>query len=289
MTELLDIHTIVQFLVEQGVVERTVTINNRLTGTTDGRVFTLAENEKPKYVLKIDHPQSISYVEQLHQAYLSSPLLPKLIYIDPDKQYIVYTYIAGTTHANRGAKVTWLTRLVHDLLNHYEKHEQSKQWGRLETPRESWQEFNQRSLHYAERAIGSLLPAEDHESVKAWIGNLSDVKTKYLLHGDTGIHNFVFQQGELAGVIDPSPILGPITYDFTYAFCSSPDDLNRSTLFAAFDMLNRTTIDRSRLIQEVTFQLYCRIGICSRVHPQDLNDYLNAWDHWKREVRLHDV
>lgn len=134
MTELLDIHTIVQFLVEQGVVERTVTINNRLTGTTDGRVFTLAENEKPKYVLKIDHPQSISYVEQLHQAYLSSPLLPKLIYIDPDKQYIVYTYIAGTTHANRGAKVTWLTRLVRDLLNHYEKHEQTKQWGRLESP-----------------------------------------------------------------------------------------------------------------------------------------------------------
>ena len=60
---------------------------------------------------------------------------------------------------------------------------------------------------------------------------------KYFLHGDTGVHNFVFRQNQLVGVIDPDPMAGPVIYDFTYAFCSSPDDLDMETLLDSFALL----------------------------------------------------
>ncbi|GGD89859.1 hypothetical protein [Paenibacillus nasutitermitis] len=147
--------------------------------------------------------------------------------------------------------------------------------------RDSWREFNERSVEGARNNLGNLLPIEDYNKVKSLIESTSKVNKKYLLHGDTGVHNFVFHESTLAGVIDPSPMVGPVIYDFTYAFCSSPDDLNLETLFATFELLNHEPMEKSRLIEEVILQLYCRIGICVKVHPHDLKDYLKAWDYWK--------
>jgi len=52
----------------------------------------------------------------------------------------------------------------------------------------------------------------------------------FLLHGDCGVHNFIFNDNQLSGVIDPSPITGDPLYDFIYAFCSSPDELSKETI-----------------------------------------------------------
>jgi streptomycin 6-kinase len=134
--------------------------------------------------------------------------------------------------------------------------------------------------------VGSLLPAEDYYKVKSFVGNVSNGEEyeRFLLHGDCGVHNFVFDQNALTGVIDPSPIVGPVIYDFIYAFCSSPDDLKLETLIPAFILLNHQTMERSRLIEEVIIQLYCRIGTCLKYHPEDLADYLKAWEYWKALV-----
>lgn len=82
-------------------------------------------------------------------------------------------------------------------------------------------------------------------------------------------------------MIDPSPLVGPIIYDFTYAFCSSPDDLSVETLLSTFSLLNNVDIGIERLIEEVVVQLYTRIGICIKVHPNDLDAYLKAWKYWR--------
>ncbi|MGG4501636.1 hypothetical protein [Paenibacillus polymyxa] len=97
---------------------------------------------------------------------------------------------------------------------------------------------------------------------------------KYLLHGDTGVHNFVFNDSTLIGVIDPSPMVGPIIYDFLYAFCSSPDDINTDTLFASSDLLEQGNVERTRLIEETLIHLYCRIGLSVQHHPNDLTEYI---------------
>ncbi|MBO0586862.1 hypothetical protein [Sporosarcina sp. E16_8] len=141
------------------------------------------------------------------------------------------------------------------------------------------------SLESARVNIGDLLPHEDYYKVKSIVERIASdeqQELKFLLHGDTGVHNFVFQHNRLTGIIDPSPIAGPIIYDFTYAFCSSPDDLDVETLLSVFSLLKQVPIGKVRLIEEVIFQLYTRIGVCVKVHPHDLEDYLKAWDYWRR-------
>lgn len=259
-----------------------------MKGTTDGLIYTLSEKGDPKYVVKLDDPEQISNVEQFLITYDDVSLLPKLLYTDHKKGIIVYSFVKGTTHYNRGLKVNWMSTLVKEMFNSYKQWDQDADWGRVGIPRQSWYEFNTVSMDRAYKNIGELLPIEDYYIVKSLvekIGKDEHTQLKFLLHGDTGVHNFVFNNEELAGVIDPAPMIGPIIYDFTYAFCSSPDDLNIETLRTSFSYLNNVSIDESRLIEEVVSQLYTRIGICARVHPQDLEEYLKAWQYWKAVLK----
>ncbi|WP_240418412.1 aminoglycoside phosphotransferase family protein [Paenibacillus periandrae] len=279
-----DINSIISSLHEKGILNNVDIVMNNKTGTTDGLVYILSEHNEVKYVLKIDHPQQITLSEQFLYTYRHIGLVPTIIYTDPEKAYIVYSYIAGTTHYNRGLKIDWLTLLVKRFFNHYEKSLLTDQWGRLHKPIHSWREWNYRSLQDTRNNWGNLLSIEDYNRVKSIAEHISaceEHEARFLLHGDAGVHNFVFHDNSLIGVIDPSPMIGPVLYDFTYAFCSSPDDLNLETLIAAYSSLNYEPVERSRLIKEVIFQLYCRIGICIQHHPHDLEDYLKAWEYWK--------
>jgi hypothetical protein len=283
-----DVQEIIRDLHEKGIINYPDKVVKNGNGTTDGLIYTLSVTGEQKYVLKLDHPANNNSVVQLLRTYRNSALFPQLLYSDPSHAFIVYTYIPGTTHYNRGLKKDWMSLLVKDLLNRYVNHPDTDLWGRLEYPRQSWLEFNERSVEGAREYIGDRLPIEDYHWVKSLSAKISrDIgqEEKRLLHGDLGVHNFVFHRSELAGIIDPSPMAGPALYDFTYAFCSSPDDLNLETLFATFDLLDHRPIERQRLIQEVVVQLYCRIGICILHHPHDLAEYLKAWDYWRTMVR----
>jgi hypothetical protein len=287
MTELSKVNNILTFLQDKGIINlNEQEIMEMKSGTTDGLVYTIAENNLPKYVLKLDQPQQTNFANRFLHTYQHVSLLPKLYYTDPGKEFILYAYIEGTTHYNRGSKINWMTLLVKELFNRYVKYDQNANWGRLGgIPQQTWYDFNRRSLESARVNIGNLLPHEDYFKVKSIVEQIAmDEKQemKYLLHGDTGVHNFVFQNNKLTGIIDPSPMVGPIIYDFTYAFCSSPDDLNLETLHSSFSLLKQVSIEETRLIEEAIFQLYTRIGVCAKVHPHDLEDYLKAWEYWRR-------
>jgi hypothetical protein len=250
----IDINNIIKNLHEKGLIDNTVIATHNKSGSTDGLVYILSEHNEAKYVLKIDSPQQIILAEQFLHTYRRINLLPEIFYTDSAKAFIVCLYIAGTTHYNRGLKINWMTILVNELFNHYEKYLQLDKWGRLESPIQSWSEWNNRSLEDTRSDWGTLLSFEDYCRVKSIVDNISKSEgqgARYLLHGDAGVHNFVFDELSLVGIIDPSPMIGPLLYDFTYAFCSSPDDLNLETLMAAFTLLNHEPIEKARLIEPV--------------------------------------
>ncbi|WP_246054243.1 hypothetical protein [Paenibacillus anaericanus] len=258
----------------------------RLSGTTSGLVLRLESTQDNKYILKFDDPSQIQLVQKLLETYQNSELLPKILLTAQDSSYFVYTFIDGTTHFNRGLKKSWLTLLVKNLFNKYVHYQENDIWGRIEYPRKTWKEFNQISIEEARINIGNILPLDDYNFVnskaKKIFDNDIDQGEKFLLHGDTGVHNFVYNQSTLIGVIDPSPMVGPIIYDFLYAFCSSPDDINIETLFSSFEFLEQGHIEKSRLIEEALIHLYCRIGLSVKHHPDDLPEYLKAWNEWKQ-------
>jgi hypothetical protein len=180
----------------------------------------------------------------------------------------------------------WMTILIDELFNKYHKVDQSNSWGRLNgIKRKTWADFNQISLEYAKENIGDFLSTEDYKRVELLVNKLNTYENKeekYYLHGDAGVHNFVYMNNQLKGVIDPSPLIGPKIYDFTYAFCSSPDSLNLNTLLSLFTLLTRdVSFTKERLVDEVLFQLYTRIGVCIKVHPHDLSEYMEAWKEWR--------
>lgn len=276
-------------LQNKGLVGDQAEIKQLTSGTTDGQVYVVEESNNPSSILKYDHPINIGAAEQFFKTYKDIELLPYVYYVDPEKRFFLYEYVEGTTHVNRGNKADWMKLLVERLFNHYEKYDSQAPWGRLGgTPRQNWVEFNRISLEYAYENIGDLLPHEDYLLMNKTVERLAEYERqtdKHLLHGDTGVHNFVFHQNQLVGVIDPDSMIGPVIYDFTYAFCSSPDNLDMETLLASFALLKNVEMDTSRLVEEVVFQLYTRIGICKKAHPHDLEEYLEAWEYWKHKLK----
>lgn len=273
-------------LINQGIIKNDdIDIKKLKSGTTNGILYTLYNNGVPKYVIKIDKPKLIAATEAFLHTYKDVNLLPNVLYTDEKKEFIVYSYISGETHLNRGSKIEWMTILIKELLNKYKK-VNNENWGRVNgIHRNSWADFNLSSLEFAQEDIGDLLPSEDHKKVELLVNKLKTYehqKEKYYLHGDAGVHNFVYKGNKLNGVIDPMPLIGPKIYDFTYAFCSSPDDLNLETLLSSFSLLTQDVpFNIERLLEEVIFQLYTRIAVCIRVHPHDLSGYLKAWKEWR--------
>ena len=256
------------------------------SGTTRGVLYTLIQDKSPAYVIKMDDSKIISSTKDFLLAYKEISVLPDVIYADENNKYLVYTYIYGETHHNRGSKLEWMTILIQELFTKYYKVNDDISWGRVNgLHRSTCSDFNNISFQLAHESIGNHLPNEDHKGVKELIEKLSDFhnqEEKYYLHGDTGIHNFVYYSNKLVGVIDPSPLIGPRIYDFTYAFCSSPDSLNIKTLLPLFELWKDNKLfTEERLINEVIFQLYTRIGTCIKVHPQDLSSYMKVWSEWR--------
>ena len=280
------IDTIINLLINKFLLNEDIKVEKLNSGTTNGVLYLLFVGKKPSYVVKMDTPKIIKPTQHFLTTYSNTNLLPKMLYADPEEQFIVYDYIEGETHFNRGSKIDWMTILITQLFDKYVKVDESTPWGRINgTSRSSWSEFNQGSLEYAQQNIGSVLSLEDHKRVEHLVNKLkgySYLEEKYYLHGDTGVHNFVYLNKQLKGVIDPSPLIGPKIYDFTYAFCSSPDNLDFNTLLTLFKMWNNDgKYTEDRLLNEVIFQLYTRIGICIKAHPRDLPEYLSAWEQYK--------
>ncbi len=278
---------IIDVLESEGMLRNAeIELKRMNSGTTRGVIYTLLLENNPTYVIKIDDPKIISSTKDFLLAYKEISVIPDVIYADENDNYIVYTYIPGETHNNRGSKLDWMTILIRELFTKYKKINNDTSWGRVNgIHRSTWSDFNYISFQLAHENIGNHLPNEDHRRVKELVEKLRDYhnkEEKYYLHGDTGIHNFVYYSNKLVGVIDPSPLIGPKIYDFTYALCSSPDSLNIETLLPLFALWKvNTPFTEERLIDEVIFQLYTRIGTCIKVHPQDLSSYMKAWTKWR--------
>jgi hypothetical protein len=275
-------------LQRQGIISSQCVLGERMPGTTEGRVYFIYIQDQPVYVLKMDAPMYIKTVTDFLQTYKGG-LIPKLHYIDPANAYFIYEHVTGSIYKSKVSKSKWLIALSESLINRYVRVSPSKGWGWLDEPLfDSWHDLLKQSIIEARIKIGDLLTEADHQLVlgipKAIYG--SDQLEAYLLHGDCGVHNFIFDSAVLRGVIDPTPMIGPPLHDFFFAFCSSPDELTMDTLLeslGSFDCpLIQKAVDQRFLIDEVLVHLYCRIGTCLKYHSHQLSDYMDAWTYWRK-------
>jgi len=261
----------------------------KLNGGTVSNLYLLDDGENGKFVVKSNEPQVLEAEVHFLDFYKDINLLPNLVYIEPSYHYIVYSFVSGSTNYGRKNKKEILTSLVQHFINHYKIVPRLQGWGWADDLTDSWQDFLLNRVFESKKTLNSYLKSEDSDLVIRLVkshNRNNSISKPFLLHGDCGVHNFIFKEGHFCGVIDPSPVYGEPIYDLIYAFCSSPDDLTIETIDSAVNHLKFTESESRQLIYEkVLIGLYLRLATCIKRHPEDKEDYLRAWSYWKEIVK----
>lgn len=280
----MDISIIAAQLVKENVISIYPNSIKALNGGTTSTVYLL----DGKYVVKLNEAEVIREEAYFLKFYKGNDSFPKLLYKDFFNRYIVYSCLEGTTSCKPGYKRDVLCKLVKEVINKYEIIPKANVWGWKESPVQSWNEFLTTNVMEAYENVRRYISEEEYRTVLKLANSPSrkaGINQPFLLHGDLGFHNFIFQGNKLHGVIDPLPVLGAPIYDLIYAFCSTPEDVKKETINYAMKQCIFYIKNRD-LYEEIVIGLYLRIDTCLRHHPKDLEDYLVAWRYWMGEVEV---
>lgn len=280
----MDVQSIINQLTQEELLPSTLLQYKSLTGGSSSSVYLLEFQDCNPYVVKLTDPITLKEEADFLAHYADIKFIPSLHYVDPSYQYIVYEFVKGTTEGKGKNKNEMLETLVHSLLNHYRHAPAPNKWGWTDDPVDSWQSFLRSRVEDAHPRLQGVLTEKDSVFIKTILQELEDSSHPYLLHGDCGVHNFIYTDGLLSGVIDPTPVYGSPLYDLIYAFCSCPQDLTEETLEGPFKQLSMMEISKSQLYKEVLVILYIRIATCIHYHPQDLQEYLIGWKYWREKI-----
>ncbi|MCP3740304.1 aminoglycoside phosphotransferase family protein [Rossellomorea sp. BNER] len=279
----MDISDIIKTMQDKGLVDRNDLECESLSGGTTSQLYLVNQ----KYVIKINEPNVLEAESVFLQFYKNVPLLPLLIFVDPSYQYIVYEFIPGSTTYSRKNKSEILHLVVRNIINHYQSVPGTNGWGWKDELSTSWQNFLLEGIMESKIILEQHLDFEDLKLVQRLAESSNRIPSKgpYLLHGDCGVHNFVFKDGCLSGVIDPTPVLGDPLYDLLYAFCSSPNELTKETIDSVIPTLKVGEYKCGKVLYEyLVIVLFMRLATCLRHHADDFEEYLYAWDYWKRMI-----
>ena len=282
----MDIKKIIIELKQNNIIHTEPTKIKQLYGGTVSELYLISSNDF-KYVVKLNSPQVIKSEAYFLNSYKETTLLPKLLFVEPSYKYIVYSFINGSTTYGRKNKKEMLKALALGLLNNYKSIPDVIGWGWADQTTDSWQSFLTDKILEVNKIIGSRLGINEHNFVFELVPKVKSEISPYLLHGDCGVHNFIFNEQQLSGVIDPTPVIGDPVYDLIYAFCSSPDDLTKETLdYAMSHLMVEGEVDKSFIYEKVMIGLYLRLGACVKHHPDDFEEYLKAWYYWEKVLKI---
>ncbi|HYK71791.1 MAG TPA: phosphotransferase [Pseudoneobacillus sp.] len=276
---------VVSKLQKEGIIKQGVIQIKELKGGTVSKLFLLHLDDQSKLVVKFNEPLIVQSEAEFLSNYKDIEFLPKILYVEDSYEYLVYSYLDGSTNYLKKNKAETLKSIVQLLINKYKPVDYASGWGWMDAPSETWEEFLIQNIKEAEEVIYPTLGKEDYFLVNKLVGStFPEIESPFLLHGDCGVHNFIFFEEKICGVIDPLPVWGNPVYDLIYAFCSSPDDLTMETIYEAAKYVTVESV--KRLNEQVLIGLYLRIASCIKHHPDDLPEYLKAWDYWKDIVKI---
>ncbi|WP_129692445.1 phosphotransferase [Gottfriedia acidiceleris] len=286
----MQIESLINDLSNMNVINKKEIKYTQLTGGTSSSIYLLSNSKNDsKFIVKLNDPRVLKSEAYFLNFYNTVDLLPNLLFAEKAFKYIVYPFIPGSTNYVKQNKKELLIALVEQLINNYESYPNAPGWGWAVDLSNSWSDFLMSRMTESYKILDSYLDKQDHTLVFSIVNNSNQITFQgepFLLHGDCGIHNFIFNKGELRGIIDPTPVFGDPLYDLIYAFCSSPDNLTKETIYAAVSHLKFLQNNDSHIIyKNVLVGLYFRLATCIKHHPNDLAEYLIAWNYWTNLVK----
>jgi fructosamine-3-kinase len=284
----MNIKEIINELLHNNVIQSKTTQYEKLNGGSVSELYLLHNSDGTKYVVKLNEPQVLKSEENFLNCYKNLKILPNLLFVEKSYNYIVYSFISGSTDIAGINKQEMLKTLVDEVINNYKTVSKDIGFGYADELTDSWQGFLWNEIIEVNKILKSHLASDEYNFVLKVFESLKNKdieRESFLLHGDCGVHNFIFNDGQLKGVIDPTPVIGYPLYDLIYAYCSSPDDLTKETIDSAVSLLIiEGERNNSILYEEVIIGLYLRLGACIKHHPNDFGEYLKAWFYWKKVI-----
>lgn len=204
--------------------------------------------------------------------YNNSSYFQKIIYVDPNYEYIVYDFIEGETMHDVKNPYDTIDKIIY-IANNYSNYDKPG-YGYLDELEDSWSDFFKSEIYYSSENLKEYISdtVVVDESVK--ILEKYDFDKK-IIHGDFGTHNFIKKDEKLVGVIDPMGVIGDSLYDILFAIVSNIDLLNVVNLEYLSKIL---PYPLEKIKAMLTIVLYSRISRCLKYHPQDINDYMKFWN-----------
>lgn len=272
----MDIKEVIAVLILNNIVNDICSYEKLVDGTLS-EVWLIESQDNKKIVAKMSNEQIIRCDGEFLSFYKEKKIFPNLLYIDLSEKLLCYEYIQGDINVNIDNMK--LLKDIIDIVKGY-KHYNVNGYGEI-NELSSYKNFFLNKTFESSKRIRTLIDYKDYMLVMDKINKIAsderDIE-KYLLHGDFGIHNCVFKNKELVGVVDATPVVGEPIYDIIYALCSNIRFLSSVGVENIYSSLSELGYNKEIINAYLIVVLYIRVGTCIKYNTYDLQDYLKFWD-----------
>ena len=248
--------------------ENLLTIQEMKKGT-DSKVFLVNE----KYIFKF-HDKNVIKAEHKFFNLCKSDFNEQIVFVDENFNYIVYKFIENDGKSFNAEELIFEAKKYIDGYVDF----QDKVYGFLFEETQSWENFLRLELDDKKEFALKVLTEKDYKEVEKAIKVISSFGfEKKLMHGDFGLHNMLFLNGKLAGVIDPQPMIGDPFYDFIFCILSDEDIAKYEIISNIYKYV--PTESQEKVNAMILFVLFGRIARCVKYHLEELKYFTNLWQN----------
>ena len=227
-------------------------------GATNSLVFSINN----KYLIKTMNNSELKIQKEFFDYYLDNPFFQKIIYLNDKLNYICFKFIEGNKFKNINYDIKKIIDEIYNITKSYKKIDVDY-YGYLDYKVKIPYEFLLSEIEYASSKIPNINKDKVYESLDI-VKNYQIAK--YLLHGDFGVHNFLFSNDKLK-VIDPMPLVFDPLYDFYFAVLSSNFLFNdMDDIYKYYD---RDLIYKKNLLLIVFYIRMSRAYVYDKEHFED--------------------
>lgn len=247
--------------------EKLISIQEMKNGT-DSKVFLVNE----KYIFKFHNKNVIEAEFEFFNSY-KSELNELIVFVDKNFNYIVYEFIKNKDKSfNAGDLILQVKKYVDGYIDFA-----GKGFGFLFEEKKSWKEFLEDEFNDKKAYALKVIKESDCQRVV----NAIDVICKYefkkkLMHGDLGLHNMLFLNSELVGIIDPQPLIGDALYDFIFCVLSDENIAEPKIISNIYNYI--PSEPKEKIDAMVLFVLFGRIARCVKYNLSEKNHFIDLWN-----------
>lgn len=260
--------------INQSINKFLLSINEKLSSIeemkngTDSKVV-LINN---KYIFKFHNTNTIKAEYQFFNSN-NNKLNEQIIYVDENFKYIIYRFIES---GDKAFNINQLLKIIKDYVYEYSDYT-SNGYGFLFEETSSWKEFLESEINDKKDFALSILTTLDYKKVITALNTLNNYTfNKKLMHGDFGLHNMLFLDNKLTGIIDPQPLIGDPLYDFIFFIFSAS---KISSLININDIYNLIPNEpKEKINAMITIILFGRIARCIKYNLKDKDYFISLWN-----------